>query len=298
METLVSVERRAAVHGVPGRMTVRHVWPSAPHLFMHQTWFSESRPISGYGPGGKITVEMRYSDNPQNGHNTFAITASVVTAASRALRDVKACGCLHDDIAKVFPELAHLIRWHLVSSDGPMHYVANTVYQAGDRDCRGKRKGEPYAWATALTFGDNPIHHKISDSFAKFLQDAAPGFELEIVSIASDKPKTFQPKYTFAGYADKWYQCPFDDYLTALNFLTAIKTCSPKFTTIPTLFSDGKKRELDHARSSAVWPDATDSELMAEPEELKKKLADRLPVLLVEFRAAIEGIGFDWEPVK
>lgn len=39
-------------------------------------------------------------------------------------------GCIHDEVAKHFPELAHLIKWHLSSTDGPMHYVANTVYWA------------------------------------------------------------------------------------------------------------------------------------------------------------------------
>ncbi len=51
-------------------------------------------------------------------------------------------GCIHGEIAKHFPELAPFIKWHLCSSDGPLHYVANTVYLAGDRDCWGLRRGE------------------------------------------------------------------------------------------------------------------------------------------------------------
>jgi len=41
---------------------------------------------------------------------------------------LEACGCLHDEIRQHFPELAHLIKWHLVSTDGPLHYIANTLY--------------------------------------------------------------------------------------------------------------------------------------------------------------------------
>lgn len=40
-------------------------------------------------------------------------------------------GCIHDEIAEHFPELAPLIKWHLCSQEkGPMHYVANAQYWA------------------------------------------------------------------------------------------------------------------------------------------------------------------------
>jgi hypothetical protein len=42
---------------------------------------------------------------------------------------LNSCGCLHDDIRKMAPHLAPLIRWHLVAvGEGPMHYVANAIY--------------------------------------------------------------------------------------------------------------------------------------------------------------------------
>lgn len=38
-------------------------------------------------------------------------------------------GCIHDEIAKHFPELKPLIQFHLWGQDGiPMHYVENAVY--------------------------------------------------------------------------------------------------------------------------------------------------------------------------
>jgi hypothetical protein len=76
-----------------------------------------------------FTVTIRYDDQCGNGHNTFSITANTFRMG----------GCLHDLIAKHFPEFAHLIKWHLVSSDGPLHYVANTTYWAKQRNLENAR---------------------------------------------------------------------------------------------------------------------------------------------------------------
>ena len=97
------------------------------------------RPIQDYGTDASISVKLRFDDSCMNGHESFAITAEVRRPGRR---DVEACGCLYEDIAKVFPELEPLIKWHLTSTDGPMHYIANTCYHAGDWDCYGLRAGE------------------------------------------------------------------------------------------------------------------------------------------------------------
>lgn len=55
-----------------------------------------------------------------------------------------------------------------------------------------------------------------------------------------------------------------------------------------------KERNLDAARDSAVWPDATDADLTQPPEALKAALLTRLPALLAEFRTAVESLGFKW----
>jgi hypothetical protein len=57
---------------------------------------------------------------------------------------------------------------------------------------------------------------------------------------------------------------------------------------------EGKARELDAARSSANWPEATDEELSTEPEILKARLMERLPAMLARFRNAVESIGFEF----
>src|SRR5262245_39920246 len=103
---------------------------------------------------GVIVAEVRFDDQCGNGHNTFAITAEIFEPPYQRGEPSKihdpsgikcwlsACGCCHDDIAKHFPELAPLIKWHLVSSVGPMHYLANATYLAGNRDYNGRAAGE------------------------------------------------------------------------------------------------------------------------------------------------------------
>jgi len=37
-------------------------------------------------------------------------------------------GAAHEALAEAFPELAPFIKWHLVSAEEPLHYIANTMY--------------------------------------------------------------------------------------------------------------------------------------------------------------------------
>jgi len=77
------------------------------------------------GGHGLLKVEIRHDDQCGNGHNTFSITATMH-------RDglIWGAGPLQDEITNYAPELIPLLKWHLVSSEGPMHYVANTTYHA------------------------------------------------------------------------------------------------------------------------------------------------------------------------
>lgn len=129
----------------------------------------------------RIKAEIRFDDQCGNGHNTFAITGTLDESKHRRWRDI--CGgCIHDEIATHLPELEPFLKWHLTSTDGPVHYVANTVYHASNRD-------------------------------------------------------------------------------------------------------------LDAARRSAVWPEATDEQLCLPKEELTKILEARLPALMTEFKKDIESLG-------
>jgi len=72
-----------------------------------------------------ITCIVQYDDRRGNGHNTFSITGRTKICG----RQDKS-GCIHKEIVKHFPEFAHLIKWHLVSSEGPLYYIENTLYHA------------------------------------------------------------------------------------------------------------------------------------------------------------------------
>lgn len=58
---------------------------------------------------------------------------SVTCAIYQGGRDVGG-GAAHDLIAEHFPHLRPYLRWHLTSTDGPMHYIANALYWAESRN--------------------------------------------------------------------------------------------------------------------------------------------------------------------
>ena len=112
----------------------------------------------------------------------------------------------------------------------PMHYLANTLYHAGDKDHYGRAAGEPSQFDHCIQFGNSPVRTAFID----------PDIAIRFHTIATD-------------------------------------------------WSEGKPRQLDYARSCAVWPDATDEELTS--PDLKRRLIERLPALMLEFKAAVESLG-------
>lgn len=231
-----------SIFGVNGTLSARIARPDAANLFHQQKWKSESRPFSGYGKNALIRAEIRFDDQCKNGKASFAITGEIYIPGRR---DVEACGCLHDEIAKAFPELAHLIRWHLFDYAGPMHYAANAIYLAGDRDCHGGDSAKP-CWILRDEKGELPPG-AWSNSYHGAIADAPPAPAL-----------SWQPMERIG---------------------------------------EGKERQLDTARSVAVWPDATDEQLIAEPDELRAMLEARLPALIENFRADVLATGLLWSPV-
>ena len=89
-----------------------------------------------------ILVDVRHDDECGNGYNSFAVTATIYKTGKRNDSAMIMDGCCHDEIIKVFPKLKKYIKWHLCSTDEPMHYVANTIYHASNKDCWGLQKGE------------------------------------------------------------------------------------------------------------------------------------------------------------
>lgn len=299
-------ERALSINGVNGRYfgaTVRR--DEAPGAFCKQRWSASREIEAGVFDREKCTfaVEVRFDDELRNGHNSFAITGNIDTLRGR---DVMG-GCLHDEIARYFPELAPLIRWHLSSSAGPMHYIANTLHLASDTDHNGKRKGEPCAWAHGVRIGNSPVVHRMKRQFLEFIKAryafnaSTPATnphhgEFRVMAVAYDGKNDykFSPKYTFVGFDARWHECPFDSENEANEFATALNTSPVEFVKTATDYSAGKTREFDAARRAANWPEATDEQLSLPHEQLKALLEARLPAMLAEFRADIERIGFVW----
>lgn len=285
-------EQPFEIHGVPGTMTRYHAPPTdkLPRRLI-QTWKSEARGIPDSNPSARMRVTIRFDDQCKNGHSTFS-----VTGWGRDAFGGQFGGCCHDEIAKTFPELEHLIKWHLVSEDGPLHYVANARFLAGDRDHNGYRKGEPDWFSTAIKFGDFPITQRVKDRFWHWLKDARlSDLSIEAVEHKGDDRFDFAPKYKPAGYEAQWHECPWDSFNEAGEMVVALRDYEVEFIKVPTHYSEGKERELDAARSVAVWPEATDEELCQEPEDLEEALKARLPALLERFRADIKAAGLVWD---
>ena len=77
-------------------------------------------------PNLTVRVTLRYDDKCGNGHNSFGITGTIWENNRESVS-----GVIHEEITKYFPELSHLIKYHSMSSDCPLHYVENTLFFLG-----------------------------------------------------------------------------------------------------------------------------------------------------------------------
>jgi hypothetical protein len=143
------MEYAHTINGEAGRMFDRHEWQHGSGLFSTQTWKASKQ----LGNGRSITVNLRFDDNCRNGSMTFSATADIVNIKLCGDK-TESCGCLHDEIARHFPGLAPLLKWHLTSTDGPMHYLANTLYWLGRSGYTDGKPNSPpnleYARSTAV----------------------------------------------------------------------------------------------------------------------------------------------------
>lgn len=163
-----------------------------------------------------ITVQLRYDDQCNNGHNTFSITGETADMV----------GSIHKEISRYFPEFRKYIKWHSCNSDGPLHYIANTLYHS----------------------------NKISIHQNKWY------FYLEnkLIRIVNEEEKHELIK----KYGDN---AIFDEYFNPMS----------------------KESDLEAARQTAIWKDATLEQL-----QNKELLLARLPELMKEFKSDMEELGF------
>lgn len=269
MSTMPDCAAAHLINGVPGTLFTRVARDDMPQLFKRQEWESDPRPFPEYGRRAMIKVKIRFDDSCRNNKQSFAVTGEIFIPGKS---DCEACGCIHDEIKKAFPELAHLIRWHLFDSTGPMHYYSNVIYMAGDRDHNGLRAGESRQLVNRTT--GLPLWTLVAvNSLGIAVSDTDLGRE------HANEPHL--PLYLL----EKSANCDADN-------LPAV----PTLKWVPMLQKgEGKPRDFEAARSIAVWPDATDEQLSSEPDELRAMLEARLPGLIADFRADVESAGMLWE---
>lgn len=246
--------------------------------------------IDYHGEPADIIVTIRHDNECGNGHNTFSITGSIYKKGCRTDSAFLTGGCIHDEIQKHFPDLSEAINYHLTSTDGPMHYVANALYHASDKDCWGHRKGEPCRFKKQLYFEGFPIRIKADEEFINWLE-TLEHLDLEVMPVRHkpDSSYDWKPKYTLIGYEmDTWHKAPFDTERDALEFLAALQTHKMIVKNVATDIGKGKEPDLAAARNCAIWPDAELSDFT------KEKLENRLPRLMENFHAIVTGLGLEY----
>ena len=133
--------------------------------------------VMRYGPfadgASKVFVNVRYDDTCRNGHNSLGITCDIYERG----RDVGG-GCQHELVVKVKPDLADLIKWHLTSTDGPLHYVANTMYWADKGDLDAARNTAVWPEAELEDFNEGNLLARLPALMKRFKAAIeAQGFE-------------------------------------------------------------------------------------------------------------------------
>ncbi len=187
-------------------------------------YFEVKKDFKQNGKVYRIIAEVRHDDCCGNGHNTFAITGELMEYRNRKWHDV-VFGMIHNEIGKHFPRLKPYLKWHGCTTDGPLHYLENTLYHASE---------------IPVDTGKRCLY-------------------LEGVFIkVCDPHEVEEMRKKYGNLA--------------------------KFELFPNPMA--KEPDLELARKSAIWPDATLEQLRD-----KKALLDRLPKLMQEFKKAVESLG-------
>jgi hypothetical protein len=90
--------------------------PSADGIWDRQEFYARRE----FKPGGCFDILLRYDRGPkQNTSNSFSIVRDFGNVS----------GPLSiEEAVQYWPELAHLVKWHLSSEGEPLYYIENTLY--------------------------------------------------------------------------------------------------------------------------------------------------------------------------
>ncbi len=76
----------------------------------------------------QATYGMDYAFGRRNGQAPYFSATATIERWERGRWSDDSSGMQHDEIEKHFPELGPYLKWHLVSTDAPTHYIANAKY--------------------------------------------------------------------------------------------------------------------------------------------------------------------------
>ncbi len=93
--------------------------------WMYQYISRRARPTIGPRAYTQVTAGLHYL----RGNRLPYFTVTAETWEKPNARDCIECGCLHDDVLRLWPQLAPIVRLHLSDSEGmPMHADSNGWY--------------------------------------------------------------------------------------------------------------------------------------------------------------------------
>lgn len=181
-----------------------------------------------------FVVEIRFDDNCKNGHMYFAVTGILYVNG----RD-ECGGSCHELVVKWFPELAPLIRWHLVSTDGPMFYFANTTYHVDQH-------GPTHAWvyyqgaivSDPLRIGDDGVKERLLGYVKASVAQRAVGVEGYRVQWDEKTSKTRNLGY--ARHSAVWPEATEEQLCASKEALTAALTAR-----LPALIAEFRAAMVD-----------------------------------------------------
>ena len=255
-----------------------------------------SKTIMVDGKHGRINATVSFDDARGNGQNTFSITGTIYQGATYIEG-----GCIHDEIAEHFPtELAHLLKWHLSSTDGIWNYPDGVLRYAADRTHPGVGIGEPVAFDTKIEFFNHPYKFAkyVSEELQDFLASVEDYTSLDVIEVPhKDKGKVNRYQYpsswSLSGLGltegSEWANAPFRSETQAHEFLNALISSDYQLVEVPTKWCEPLEPNIEKAKEVAMWLNATLEEL-----QNKAELMDRVPVLMEQFRADIEELGFTY----
>lgn len=205
----------------------------------------------------KIEACVHWDDPLNNGYNSLRISA-VIYRKARNGRWVEHVGNVSmPEIVRWLPQLQPLQKWWMGDAVAPQGYF-DAVYCAGDRLLGGKKPGDP----------------ELTDYYVRFSHGG---------SILESALCTFVNGWPIIR-----------KFPTKREANHAAKKCDGIVIAHVAKRYNGKVRDLEAARRLAHWPDAKDRTLTQYPKRLRRRLEQRLPAVMAEFRKDIEALGLKW----